>query len=331
MAHDVFISYSSRNKELADTVYENLENNGIKCWIDSKDIETSTYYADKIVDGLNVAKVVVLVFSKDSYESKYVNEEIGAAFETNKRIVPFKIDETLPEGDMKFYLKNTQWLDASPETREKEGKTLQNCYDQLVSTVKKILKNWDLDGQCGECHRMFKISDEFTSEKSYKIYKSSRICQKCQDKGILPPDPPGFFQRYKLPIIAVIVIVLIAISGFVAFNAMNSQSNNDSNETGISIGYVGLDDYGDNNYVYSVFGTVSPDSSNSSGDVVHVNFYDGSGKVVGSSDTKIGDIEGNTLGSIDTDNNNTVKVSVELKDKDGKVLFSEESDNILKQ
>ena len=33
MAHDVFISYSTKDKVIADAICANLENRGIRCWI----------------------------------------------------------------------------------------------------------------------------------------------------------------------------------------------------------------------------------------------------------------------------------------------------------
>jgi TIR domain len=38
MAHDVFISYSSKDKTIADAVLAKLEERGLRCWIASRDI-----------------------------------------------------------------------------------------------------------------------------------------------------------------------------------------------------------------------------------------------------------------------------------------------------
>ena len=36
--HDVFISYSSKNKNIADAIVADLEQNNIKCWYAPRDI-----------------------------------------------------------------------------------------------------------------------------------------------------------------------------------------------------------------------------------------------------------------------------------------------------
>lgn len=300
MAHDVFISYSTKNTEYANTVCERLEENGIECWIAPRNIKTGTNFAKEIMDGLNTAKIVVLIFSKFAQESEYVNNEIDTAFSKNKHIVSLKVDDSFPHDQMQFFLKNTQWLDASPTALEEGDITLESCYEQLVDDVQRVLEN--VDSNSGA---------EVTGVKIAAKEKS-------------------FFDRYKLPIIAV-ALVLIAVVGFVAYSGMSENANSEKNETGITIGYVGLEDYGSNSYSYFVFGTISPDLTNSSDNVVHVDFYDKSGKVVDSCDTKVSDIEGNILGSIDVSEKNVAKVAVELQNKDKKVLYKAESDNILEQ
>ena len=83
-------------------------------------------------------------------------------------------------------------------------------------------------------------------------------------------------------------------------------------------------------YSYFVFGSVSANST-SPDDIVHIEFLDDSGKVIESNDTKVSDIEGNILASAYLDDDDVDKVSVELKNTNDKVLYSAESDNIIKQ
>ena len=87
MTHEVFISYSSKNAEYANAVSEKLKSNGIECWIDVNNIRTARNFAQEIIDGLNEAKVIVLIYSKDSDQSPYVYREIETAFETKKMYV----------------------------------------------------------------------------------------------------------------------------------------------------------------------------------------------------------------------------------------------------
>jgi hypothetical protein len=63
MAHDVFISYSNKDKKVADAVCSILENNGIRCWLAPRDITPGSAFAEAIIDGIKGSKIFVLIFS----------------------------------------------------------------------------------------------------------------------------------------------------------------------------------------------------------------------------------------------------------------------------
>ena len=68
MNHDIFISYSSKQKSIADGVCHYLEENGFKCWMAPRDIPVGSEYGDLIEEAIKTSKVVVLVH-KPSYRS----------------------------------------------------------------------------------------------------------------------------------------------------------------------------------------------------------------------------------------------------------------------
>ena len=107
--HDAFISYSTRDMEIADEICETIENSGFKCWIAPRDIPVAKNFAQSTMDGINNAKIFVPVLSKSFMESKYVLQELQNAFSQNKHIIGFNIDGTIPEGDYALYLKSAQW------------------------------------------------------------------------------------------------------------------------------------------------------------------------------------------------------------------------------
>lgn len=130
MTHKVFISYSTKDKTTADAICHILEQNGLECWIAPRNITSGKHYVREIIDGIKIAKIVVLVYSKNSQASDYVRNEIDNAFSNNKPILSFKIDETMPKESMEYYLKINHWLDAYPEP-EKE-------FDVLIRDALKL-------------------------------------------------------------------------------------------------------------------------------------------------------------------------------------------------
>lgn len=135
MVHEVFISYSTKDKITADAICHVLEENKIRCWIAPRNISSGKPYAEEIVDGIKTAKIVVLVFSSNSQASKFVNNEINIAFSNSKPILSFKIDESMPKDDLKYFLKVGHWLEAYPQP-EKVFETLVKDVSRLIGDEK---------------------------------------------------------------------------------------------------------------------------------------------------------------------------------------------------
>jgi hypothetical protein len=119
MAHDVFISYSSKDKPIADGICANLESTGLRCWIAPRDIAPGQDWPTAIANAISSSKVMVLVFSASSNSSEDVGREIVLAANHKLIIIPFKIDNIEPEPGKQYYLARTHWLEAmNPPTRE---------------------------------------------------------------------------------------------------------------------------------------------------------------------------------------------------------------------
>ena len=57
MAHDVFISYASSDKAVADAVCSQLESiHRIRCWIAPRDVTPGASWAESIIDALDGSK-----------------------------------------------------------------------------------------------------------------------------------------------------------------------------------------------------------------------------------------------------------------------------------
>ena len=119
MTHDIFISYSSKQKNIADGVCHYLEENGFKCWMAPRDIPIGSEYGDLIEEAIKTSKVVVLVFSEAASISKWVKGEINVAFAEDKPILPFRIDETEIKGGFRVMLNQMHWIDAFPSYAER--------------------------------------------------------------------------------------------------------------------------------------------------------------------------------------------------------------------
>ncbi len=131
MAHDVFISYSSKNKTVADAICHTLENHKIKCWIAPRDIYAGEKYGAVIEKAITNCKICIFIFSEQSKTSVWCESELNIAFSERKAIIPFKIDESLLDGEMKLMLNNKHWIEAFPNPKV--------MFEELLMSVARIL------------------------------------------------------------------------------------------------------------------------------------------------------------------------------------------------
>jgi hypothetical protein len=132
MGHDVFISYSSKDKPIADAICANLEAAGIRCWIAPRDIAPGEDWPAAISRAISQTHIMVLVFSAFSNSSEDVSRELILAANSKLVIIPFKIENIEPEPGKQYYLARTHWLDAiNPPTTEQ--------IQELVNRVKMLV------------------------------------------------------------------------------------------------------------------------------------------------------------------------------------------------
>jgi len=131
-AHDVFISYSSKDKPIADAVCACLESNHIRCWMAPRDILPGSDFGLELAKAIKTCKVMVLIYTAHSNTSKYVLKEVERAVNNDIPIVPFRMEDIPLSESMGFFLGNLQWLDATtPPLGQHLGK--------LTETISQLL------------------------------------------------------------------------------------------------------------------------------------------------------------------------------------------------
>ena len=132
MAFDVFISYASKDKIVADAVCARLEASGIRCWIAPRDIVAGTSYGEAIIEAIHGAKVMVLVFSSSANASGHIPKEVERAVSNGVAVLPFRIEDVAPGKSLDYFIGSVHWLDAMTPPMEKH-------LDSLAATVHKLL------------------------------------------------------------------------------------------------------------------------------------------------------------------------------------------------
>ena len=112
MSHDVFLSHSSKNGPVADTIRESLEAHGIHCWISSRDISPGANWGEAIIDGINQSKVMIVILTEESNSSQHVMREVERAVNNNISIIPMRIEDFPLSKSLEYFLSSANWLDA---------------------------------------------------------------------------------------------------------------------------------------------------------------------------------------------------------------------------
>ncbi|HOD82149.1 MAG: RyR domain protein [Planctomycetes bacterium ADurb.Bin126] len=137
MPHDVFVSYSSQDKAIADAACATLEGRRVRCWMAPRDLLPGAEYGEALVNAISACRVVVLVFSAHANQSPQVRREIERAVSKGKIIVPLRIQDVLPSGAMEYCLSNTHWLDALTPPMEAHLKRLADSVRALLGVQAK--------------------------------------------------------------------------------------------------------------------------------------------------------------------------------------------------
>lgn len=112
----VFISYSSKNQQMADSVRLLLKENNISCWMAPYDIPAGSRYAYVINDALEKCSCLLLLLTNASQMSQFVEREIERAITYKKPILPMQLEDLELNSGFKFYIGNSQII-AVPEIR----------------------------------------------------------------------------------------------------------------------------------------------------------------------------------------------------------------------
>src|SRR5271155_3179737 len=139
VSFDVFISYASKDKIVADAVCARLEAAGIRCWIAPRDIVAGGAYGEAVIDGIHGAKGVGVGVFSSANASGHIPKEVERAVSSGVAILPFRIEDVAPGKSLDYFIGSVHWLDAMTPPMEKH-------LDDLATTVHKLIPE-GADGQ----------------------------------------------------------------------------------------------------------------------------------------------------------------------------------------
>jgi TIR domain len=139
VAYDVFISYASEDKLVADAVCATLESHAVRCWIAPRDVLPGIPYGEAIIDAIRGCRIMILVFSSKSNASAHIPKEIERAVSTGVTIIPFRIEDVTPGKSLDYFIGNVHWLDALTRPLEQHLERLAHNVQTLLSREPQVI------------------------------------------------------------------------------------------------------------------------------------------------------------------------------------------------
>ncbi|MDE6420626.1 MAG: toll/interleukin-1 receptor domain-containing protein, partial [Lachnospiraceae bacterium] len=111
----IFLSHSSKDAAIAEQICEQLEKNGIRCFIAPRNIRPGKEYAEEIINGIDESAAVVLLMSGNANSSPHVLREVEHAVSGGTPILVYKIEDVALSKSMEYFLMTHQWVSSKPQ------------------------------------------------------------------------------------------------------------------------------------------------------------------------------------------------------------------------
>jgi hypothetical protein len=109
-----------------------LESEGIRCWIAPRDVMPGMEWGRSIIEAIEQARIMVLLFTANANASPQIRREVERAVNHDVVILPFRVENILPDKSLEYFIGNVHWLDALTPPLEKH-------IERLVGTVQVLL------------------------------------------------------------------------------------------------------------------------------------------------------------------------------------------------
>ena len=133
MSFDVFISYASKDKAIADATCAALEAAQVRCWIAPRDVLPGADWSASIIDALDNCRAMVLIFSAKANDSPQIRNEVARAVQLGVPVIPVRIEDIPPAKSLAYFIGAVHWLDAVTPPIETHLK-------RLAENVKALLQ-----------------------------------------------------------------------------------------------------------------------------------------------------------------------------------------------
>ena len=139
--YSCFISYSTKDQRFAERLFNDLQGNGVRCWFAPEHLKIGAKTRPAIDETIRLHDKVLLVLSKHSVASDWVEQEVETALARERRdkspvLFPIRVDKSVT-GDQSGWpalIWNTR--NVGDFTRWKNDDAYRKAFDRLLRDLK---------------------------------------------------------------------------------------------------------------------------------------------------------------------------------------------------
>jgi hypothetical protein len=138
--YSCFISYSSKDDDFARKLHADLQANQVRVWFAPEDMKIGGKIWDRLDRTIRLHDKLLLILSKQSIDSGWVEDEVTTAFEEERRrkktvLFPIRLDDSVMDSDKPWAAKVRQ-RHIGDFTDWKEHDSYQKVFDRLLRDLK---------------------------------------------------------------------------------------------------------------------------------------------------------------------------------------------------
>ncbi|OPX31622.1 MAG: hypothetical protein B1H09_02485 [Gemmatimonadaceae bacterium 4484_173] len=113
MDKQFFVCHSTADTDLAKALVEELEANGYRCWLASRDADTGQNSEKSVTTAILHSSALLLVFTENSSDSRHIRSELDIAANQRIPIITLKFRRGEVSESIGYYTHQQQWIDCT--------------------------------------------------------------------------------------------------------------------------------------------------------------------------------------------------------------------------
>jgi hypothetical protein len=139
--YSCFISYSSKDHEIAERLYADLQAKGVRCWFAPEDLKIGDKFRQRIDESIRLYDKLLLVLSEDSISSSWVEDEVESALERERNenrlvLFPIRIDDAVENTQKAWAASLRRQRHIGDFTSWKDHDAYQESFERLLRDLR---------------------------------------------------------------------------------------------------------------------------------------------------------------------------------------------------